>query len=102
MARWIITGGFLAVRRDVEGAETLRQVEVDLRRAALPVAADRVAQHIFELRPVEGALARVQLGLESRGALLDLRTLHNASALSHTSSAPTRFSGRSENLTARR
>ena len=34
--------------------------EVDLQRAALPVAADRVAQHEFQLRAVEGALARVQ------------------------------------------
>ena len=44
---------------DVEGAEPFRQVEVDLRRAALPFAADGVAQHIFELRPVERALARI-------------------------------------------
>ena len=59
MARWTITGVLLLpVRRDVEGAEALRQVEVDLRGAALPVAADRVAQRVLELRPVEGALAR--------------------------------------------
>src|SRR3954468_22590400 len=44
---------------DVEGAEALRQVEVDLRRAALPVAPDGVAQHVLEFRAVEGALSRV-------------------------------------------
>src|SRR5271155_3841966 len=47
----------LAVGRDVEGAEAFGQIEVDLRRAALPIAADRIAQHIFELRTVERALA---------------------------------------------
>jgi hypothetical protein len=46
MARWIITGVFFRpVRGDVERLEPLRQVEVDLRRAALPVAADGVAQN---------------------------------------------------------
>jgi hypothetical protein len=39
---------------DVERAEAFRQVEVDLRRAALPVAADRIAQGVFELRTIEG------------------------------------------------
>jgi hypothetical protein len=70
MARWIITGA--SSRRigvDVEGAEALRQVEVDLRRAALPVAADGVAQHIFELRPVERALARIDAGLDAAAGL---------------------------------
>ena len=47
----------LAVRPDIEGAEPHRHVEIDLDRAALPVAADRVAQHIFELRSVKGAFA---------------------------------------------
>ena len=62
-----------AVGVDIERAEPLRQVEVDLRGAALPVAADRVAQHIFELRPVERAFARVDLGLDAVAALgLDL------------------------------
>ena len=45
---------------DVEGAEPARQVEIDLHGAALPVAADGVAQHVFELRPVEGAFAFVE------------------------------------------
>ena len=45
---------------DVEGAEAPGQVEVDLHGAALPVAADGVAQDVFELRPVEGAFAFVK------------------------------------------
>ena len=57
--------GLLAVGPDIEGAEPHRHVEIDLDRAALPVAADRVAQHIFELRPVEGALARIELIIEA-------------------------------------
>src|SRR5215510_11731491 len=55
----------LAIGVDVEGTETLRQVEVHLRRPALPVTADRIAQHIFELRPVEGALAGIDAGLDA-------------------------------------
>ena len=49
---------------DVEGLEPLRQVEVHLRGAALPVAADGIAQHIFEFRTVEGAFARIDRGLD--------------------------------------
>ena len=45
---------------DVERAEPAGQVEVDLHGAALPVAADAVAQHIFKLWPVEGAFAFVE------------------------------------------
>ncbi len=63
----------LAVGVDVVGAEPLRQVEIDLRGAALPVATDGVAQHILELRAVEGALARVDGGLDAAARLfLDL------------------------------
>ena len=57
-----------AVLADVVGVQPLRQHEVDLQRAALPVAADRVAQHELELRPVEGALAGVERALEAGGA----------------------------------
>ena len=57
IARCTITGAFFGVVVDVERAEPFRQVEVDLRGAALPVAADGVAQHIFELRAVERAFA---------------------------------------------
>ena len=60
----------LAVGADVEGAEAFRQVEVHLRGAALPVAADGVAQHILELRPVEGAFARVHRRLDLAAGLL--------------------------------
>ena len=59
---------------DVERAKTFRQVEVDLRGAALPVAADGVAQHIFELRAVERAFAGIDRGLDAVVALcLDFR-----------------------------
>src|SRR5215472_7255366 len=51
---------FFAVAGDVKGAEALRQIEVDLGRAALPIATDRVAQYIFELRTVESAFARTK------------------------------------------
>ena len=54
-----------AVGVDVERAEALRQVEVDLRGAALPVAADGVAQHIFEFRAVERAFAGIDRGLDA-------------------------------------
>ena len=54
----------VAVGVDVEGAEALRQIEIDLGGAALPVAADGIAQHVLELRAVEGALARVDAGLD--------------------------------------
>src|SRR5919106_7070775 len=59
-----------AVGVDVESAEPLRQVEVDLRGAALPVAADRIAQYVFELRPVEGAFARIDAGLDASARML--------------------------------
>ena len=55
----------LAMGVDVERAKALRQIEVDLRRAALPVAPDCIAQHIFELRPVERAFARIDPGLDA-------------------------------------
>ena len=54
----------LAVLGDVAGVQALGQDEVDLERAALPVAPDRIAQDELELGPIERALARVQLGLD--------------------------------------
>ena len=57
--------GLLAVRPDIEGAEPHRHVEIDLDRAALPVAADGVAQHVFELRSVERAFAWTELVLQA-------------------------------------
>ena len=49
---------------DIERAEPARHVEIDLHGAALPVAADGVAQHVFELRPVERAFAGIDRGLD--------------------------------------
>src|SRR5690606_7863776 len=49
---------------DIERAKTLWQVEIHLRRAALPFAADSVAQRIFEFRAVERALALIDAGLD--------------------------------------
>ena len=60
----------VAVRPDVERAKAGGQVEVDLRRAALPFAADGVAQSVFELGAVEGAFAGIDAGLDA--ALADL------------------------------
>src|SRR5438445_10683682 len=48
----------LAVLVDVFGTEAARHHEVDLHRAELPGAADRIAQVVFDLRAVERALAR--------------------------------------------
>ena len=45
---------------DIERAEPAGHVEIDLHGAALPVAADGVAQHVFELGAVEGAFALVE------------------------------------------
>src|SRR5579875_1024927 len=53
----------LAVRRYVESTEAARHIEIDLRRAALPFAPDRIAQRIFELRAIKCALARIDGGL---------------------------------------
>ena len=86
------------VLADVLGAEALRQHEIDLQGAALPVAADGVPQHELELRAVEGALARVQRVVEARRPRTAL--LSAPSALSQISSLPARLAGRSENLTA--
>ena len=45
---------------DVEGAEPARHIEIDLHGAALPVAANSVAQNVFELGAVERAFALVE------------------------------------------
>ena len=49
-----------AILADIDRAEPLGHVEIELQGAALPVAAERVAQDEFELRPVERALAGVE------------------------------------------
>ena len=56
-----------AVLADVFGVEPLRQDEVELQRAALPGAADRVAQQELELGAVEGALAGIQRVVDAGG-----------------------------------
>src|SRR5580704_1828752 len=56
-------GRLLAVRPDVESAEAARHVEIDLRRAALPFAPDRVAQYVFELWAIKRAFAGIDGGL---------------------------------------
>ena len=93
----------LAVAVDIEGAEPLRQVEVDLRRAALPVAADGVAQDIFEFRTVEGAFAGIDAGLRCgrpiAPEMVSSTSVITASARSQSASAPTRLSGRVDSLT---
>jgi hypothetical protein len=62
---------------DIEGAEALRQVEVDLRGAALPFPADGVLKRVFEFRSVEGPLARQDAGLDAAARLrLDLSSGH--------------------------
>ena len=98
IARCSITGRWrCAVLADIAGVEPLGQHEIDLQRAALPVAADRVAQHEFELRAIERALA----GIERVGAAPPPAHASRsaASARSQTASLPARFAGRSENLT---
>src|SRR5262245_44524207 len=65
-----------AVLGDIEGLETLRQVEIHLRGAALPVAADGVAQHVLEFRSVERAFARIDGSLDAV-ATLRLDTLEH-------------------------
>ena len=44
---------------DIKRAQSPRQVEIDLHGTALPVAADRIAQDVFELRPVERAFSLI-------------------------------------------
>ena len=61
----------LAIGAHVECSKPFRQVEVDLQRAALPVAADCIAQNELELRPVERALAGI--GRVGQAGRLDRR-----------------------------
>ncbi len=50
-----------AVFADIACVQPFGQVRVDLERAALPVAADGVGQHEFQLWPVKGAFAGEKL-----------------------------------------
>ena len=56
---------FFAVIADVARIEALGQNEIGLQGAALPFAADRVAQHEIELRAIEGAVAGVHFILDA-------------------------------------
>jgi hypothetical protein len=51
----------LAVLADVREPEAHRQVEVELDRGQLPLAAERVVESQVDLRAVEGAAALVDL-----------------------------------------
>src|SRR5262245_51433115 len=55
----------LAVRPYIKRPKPAGQVEVDLRRTALPFASDRVAQRIFKFRPVKSAFARIDSRLKA-------------------------------------
>ena len=62
IARWIITGRlWLPSASDVGEVELLRELEVQLHRGALPHPAQGVGDVEVQLRPVEGAVARVDL-----------------------------------------
>ena len=89
MARCSITGcARPLVFGDVFGAQALRHHEVDLHRAALPGAAERVLQVVFDLRAVERALARQLVQLDAAARAAPRRSA--SSALSQSSSEPTR------------
>src|SRR5215469_18729360 len=49
-----------AILTDIDGPEPSRHVEIELDRAALPLAAERVAKVKLELRPVKRTLAGVE------------------------------------------
>ena len=85
-----------AILADIARAEPLRHDEIELQGAALPVAAERVAQHEFELRPVERALAGVERVGEAGGLDRVLQILLGAVP---DASLPARTGGRSANLT---
>ena len=74
--------------------EALGHRVVELDGAELPRAADRVGHVQVDLRAVERAVALVELVLEA--ALRRARSASAASARSHISSVPMRFSGRVE------
>ena len=69
IARCSMTGTLrVSSAADVFGAEAPRHLEIDLHRSALPRAADRVLQVVFDLRPVERAFARQFGPFDTAGA----------------------------------
>jgi hypothetical protein len=85
----------LPVLGHVGRAKPFGQLEVGLEGAALPFPPDGVGQLEVELRPVEGAFARVDLVVVPDG---EDRLSSAASALSHCASVPMRTSGRVDSL----
>src|SRR6202007_2364065 len=53
-------GDLVRVLINVKRSESAGKSELDLNRPALPIAADRVAQHVFEFRAVEGTFALIE------------------------------------------
>jgi len=88
----------LAVLRDVVGAEAAWKIEIDLRRAALPFAPNRIAQGVFELRAIESAFAWIDGGLGAAPFERLKNTGQGRLGPIPSSSEPTRFSGRVDNL----
>ena len=95
-ARWITRGVLGVVGAQVAEAEALRHLGVELDRAHLPGAAERVGHVQVDLRAVERAVALVHHVLEP--APLE-RVASAASVKSHSSSVPSLFSGRVESST---
>ena len=85
-----------AVLGRVLQVEALRQVEVELEGADLPLAAQHVVHEQVDLGAVEGAL----VSAPPRTAMPDARSASRRapSAVSQTSSLPMRLSGRSESV----
>jgi hypothetical protein len=78
-ARWIMIGLLLgAVLVGVLELEALRQLEVELDGAALPLAAEAVLQVEVDLGAVEGAVAGVELVVDAHGLECVLQALLGA------------------------
>src|SRR5277367_91977 len=55
-----------AILADIGGAQALGHVEIELQRAALPIAPKGIAQVELELRSIKGTLARRHCEIEPR------------------------------------
>src|SRR5580700_10124949 len=58
---------FLAVFADIGGVKPFRQDIVELQRAALPGAPDRVAKVEFQFRAIKGSFVGQKLNADTRG-----------------------------------
>src|SRR5215469_7739610 len=55
-----------AILADIKRAKALRKVEIELHGAALPLAADRIPERVFELRAIKCAFTGIEhIGLPS-------------------------------------